>query len=542
MVKPTVLRCSLSLILSFSLLAWVGAGGTTGRITVAAAAPPAPAYYVNCSLGSDFNSGTTPGAPWRTLSRLNTTVLAAGSTVYLADGCQWDGGVTLYGTGTAERPITFTNYGAGSPPVVNRSNGHIATAITLAGPFMTVTGIDVTHATGVAVDAAGAGDVVTNMAISDAGEGVRARAANITITGVAASNLIMENNTPGGDDDFGAVGYDIEAPNATVTHDSCVNCKAPSYDFGHDGGFVEVWESGDDLRVADDWAQNDEGFLEVGGDEHGTHANNITIVDNVLDNDGDVVILHHDDGASLPATNFVFEQNTVYQTEPPDASQLFDWSPNATETVQNNIFEFDMPAGDVPTTHTNNLYYDTGDRPLGYPLGTGEVSGDPLFVNPTAGNFHLTAASPARRIGVTELDAPTDYDGVSRLAPPDAGAFQYTTTAPATVPLGEPGPVAHPTAPASLRLEITRVRASRRRGVTAHGTIARGFSGPLRLRVACTRSSTTIIRRARRGRFSGHLRLPRGCRSATRVRLSVSSRGSRRFASQVVSRLLHLRP
>ena len=53
------------------------------------------------------------------------------------------------------------------------------------------------------------------------------------------------------------------------------------------------------------------------------------------------------------------------------------------------------------------------------------VNGDPLFVNASAGDFHLTAASPAINAGTT-IGAPSlDLDGVRRDAQPDIGAFEF---------------------------------------------------------------------------------------------------------------------
>lgn len=332
----------------------------------------------------------------------------------------------MSGTGTVNSRITLTAYGSGAAPIVNHSSGTRATAVTLYGAYMTVSNLAVTSATGAGVNLEGSYETASGMTISNAGEGVRVEGANATMTYDRASDLIMENNTPGGDDDYGAVGYDIQAANATVTHDSCINCKASSDDFGYDGGFVEVWESGNNLYVADNLAQNDEGFFEAGGDSNETTANNITMVDNVLNNDDDVALLHNNDDAAIPATNFTFEQNTVYQTGVSNAGQMFDFAPGATETIKNNIFDVNSKAGSTPTTHTNNLYFENGTDSLGYSMGSGEKTGNVLFVNAAAGNFHLQSGSPALGMGATGLGLALDYDGVTRSSPPDAGAYQYT--------------------------------------------------------------------------------------------------------------------
>jgi Divergent InlB B-repeat domain len=58
----------------------------------------------------------------------------------------------------------------------------------------------------------------------------------------------------------------------------------------------------------------------------------------------------------------------------------------------------------------------------------GNINGDPLFVDEPGGDFHLTAASPAKNAGTT-IGAPSDdFDGAWRDAQPDIGAFEYGAT------------------------------------------------------------------------------------------------------------------
>ena len=49
---------------------------------------------------------------------------------------------------------------------------------------------------------------------------------------------------------------------------------------------------------------------------------------------------------------------------------------------------------------------------------------DPLFVNATGFNFHLTAGSPARGLGVAAWCPAVDFDGVARSGACSAGAYQ----------------------------------------------------------------------------------------------------------------------
>jgi hypothetical protein len=49
---------------------------------------------------------------------------------------------------------------------------------------------------------------------------------------------------------------------------------------------------------------------------------------------------------------------------------------------------------------------------------------NPLFVNASGYDFHLTAGSPARGLGVTAWCPTVDFDGVARTGACSAGAFQ----------------------------------------------------------------------------------------------------------------------
>jgi hypothetical protein len=58
----------------------------------------------------------------------------------------------------------------------------------------------------------------------------------------------------------------------------------------------------------------------------------------------------------------------------------------------------------------------------------GNINGDPLFVNAPAGDYDLTAGSPAVNAGTT-IGAPSyDIAGAPRDAPPDIGAFEFGAT------------------------------------------------------------------------------------------------------------------
>lgn len=66
--------------------------------------------------------------------------------------------------------------------------------------------------------------------------------------------------------------------------------------------------------------------------------------------------------------------------------------------------------------------------------------------------------------------------------------------------------------PAPLKLRLGTVTASRRHGIAMAGSTAAAFTGRLAARASCGSSTTHGRVRVRKGRFSIHFGLPKGCR------------------------------
>jgi peptidoglycan/LPS O-acetylase OafA/YrhL len=79
-----------------------------------AAAGAAAEYYVSPS-GDDGNAGTSPGAAWRTLARVNGRAFGPGDRILLQGGQTFRGGLTFGrdSGGTPDDPVTVESYGAG---------------------------------------------------------------------------------------------------------------------------------------------------------------------------------------------------------------------------------------------------------------------------------------------------------------------------------------------------------------------------------------------------------------------------------------------
>ncbi len=78
-------------------------------------------YYVDATLGSDANDGTSTSRPWKSLAKVHNTTFQPGDTILFKRGEIWRDN-NLYidkGAGTAGAPITFGAYGTGAKPEIN---------------------------------------------------------------------------------------------------------------------------------------------------------------------------------------------------------------------------------------------------------------------------------------------------------------------------------------------------------------------------------------------------------------------------------------
>lgn len=97
--------------------------------TIIVSSPAAPAaavgstYYVDSVAGSDTNVGTVSSAPWKTLTKVNTVTLTAGSRILLKAGSVFANQyLDLTGSGAFGAPIVVDRYGAGARPLIDFGN------------------------------------------------------------------------------------------------------------------------------------------------------------------------------------------------------------------------------------------------------------------------------------------------------------------------------------------------------------------------------------------------------------------------------------
>ena len=91
-------------------------------------------YFVSSSSGNDKLDGLSVETAWASLERVNSAVLKPGDLVQFKAGDSFFGQLVIDESGSAEKPIYFTSFGAGEPPVIDgatRNNGDNLSAVSI---------------------------------------------------------------------------------------------------------------------------------------------------------------------------------------------------------------------------------------------------------------------------------------------------------------------------------------------------------------------------------------------------------------------------
>jgi parallel beta-helix repeat protein len=393
-------------------------------------------YFVDSLSGSDTNSGTSVDRPWKTLAPVNAASFQPGSTIHFKRGSFWDDQLFIDTSGVEGRPVTFTVYGSGAPPIFSNSGHGLSwtSVIFIQADWIVVDGLIVrdTHDVGIYVAQGSDHNVVRNNEVTDVGEGISVHGQYNLITQNSIHDLHIINDTPGGDDDYGAVGIVLNDSNNEISYNRILHCLAHSYDFGTDGGAIEWYEHANNNYVHHNVASGNAGFLEVGvGSVDGAR-----VAYNVSINNGRFSLINLTGKFASDVLNFRVENNTIIEEAMGGRGWVifsFEGNPVAnTFLIRNNILyarNFQAISNKSSFSHDHNLYSLDDITVLGFTLGPGELSADPQFVNPANLDLHLMSSSPAIDGGI-ELGYSLDFDNrpVPVQIKPDLGAFEYQGT------------------------------------------------------------------------------------------------------------------
>ncbi|MHB1294901.1 MAG: right-handed parallel beta-helix repeat-containing protein [Anaerolineae bacterium] len=404
------------------------------------AAPPARAdnshYYVDSQNGSDGNAGTSEGAAWQTLGRLQAQQLLPGDVVHLRRGSTWSGGLHIQQSGQPGNPITLQPYGEGDRPTITNPGdaGNLTNAIEVEGSWVVIEGLRVRDAqdTGIVLGPNAGNNIIRDVEATALGAGFKVRGQNNLITGNYIHDLHMVVNTPGGDDDYGAVGVWLYNGHNEVSHNRFERCIASSYDYGQDGGAIEWWGNADGNNVHHNWVQDSGGFIEVGGGS----AHGAMVTYNVSVNNGLFAVFHLGGSFRSEISDFRVENNTVVEYAAGETAYglvvFHEGTPGAnTALLRNNLFDVSnywriATAGGFTSQY--NLYHlATPDKTeLGFATGEGDRLADAGLANRDGRDFHLAAESPARNAGAN-VGQGSDFEGkgVPSGGTADIGAFEF---------------------------------------------------------------------------------------------------------------------
>lgn len=398
--------------------------------------------YVDSIKGNDSASGLSPESAWRTFAPLHRYPLQPGDTVNLSRGSSWDTGLRLVRSGTEYAPITVRPYGAGPAPALSATD-HGGTGsgrpVYVDADWIVIEGLYLHDSGGSGVWLHNGSDhnVVRGCEAYRTAAGVSVSGQHNLIVGNHFHDLVMEVDLPGSS--YGAVGVWLRNPFNEVSHNVFVNCRAPSLEYGYDGGAVELYGNADGSHVHHNYVRDCEGFMEVAGPSARGSARNVTVSYNLIVHSGRLLGFHLGGPEASTVEAFYFENNTVLDTRSTGVHWLnyfMDGLPPATAlTVRNNIFQlgdFTQVSSSPSFAHEYNLYSLSEARTeMGFTLAESETLTRSQLFDAEAPELHLQSDSPAVGAGLATDGAPVDLGAWAHGQTPELIGC-YPAEAPAT--------------------------------------------------------------------------------------------------------------
>lgn len=377
-------------------------------------------YYIDSEKGTFNGDALTPQSAKNEYWFLENRTIQPGDSILFSRGSTFNGYFTCSFSGNEQKYITIGAYGNGPNPQF--SNVGEWYAIALSGDYLKLQDVTCTATYESGVSVIGKYCIVQNCEIYDVGYGVSVKGTNAEVIENRIHDLHIIKNTIGGDDDYGAVGINIEADSATIHHNEIFNCIDESYDYGVDGGVFEIYGDVMGTSIFQNYAYNSDGVFELGGGK----ITNTRIHHNIFVNNGELGGVHFSGKFTVDLNQFKFHHNTVVDTSGSDYEALwFNGTGNESEIeLANNIFYYDgftyFSKSDA-IVHFNNVYYSSSNIAIGFELHSSEVQQNPLL---NMDDFSLRENSPCIGLG-TDLNYLSDYFGIVYSDQPDVGAIEY---------------------------------------------------------------------------------------------------------------------
>jgi hypothetical protein len=233
------------------------------------------AYYVS-NEGNDAHPGTKE-LPWRTLGKISSYDFIPGDTIHFARGSRFTGGFIIDSSGQPGRPITFTSYGHGTPPVFTnpRYSRLKGNAIRINGSYVVIDGLffhncpkspvceDIRTLGAVFISASADHNIVQNCEMTKTPIGIQTYGQHTLIT----RNHIHDNNVAI-QPHWGPVCVFVCTSNNEISYNRFENYRAPSNEYGHDGGAIEINDRDfpkENIRIHHNLSYRNQGFIEFVG-------------------------------------------------------------------------------------------------------------------------------------------------------------------------------------------------------------------------------------------------------------------------------------
>lgn len=412
-------------------------------------------FYVDSSSPSSQADGSFTH-PWKTMAQVTagTYLLVPGDSVLFRRGLRYTGRLNIWCSGNADNPIVFTAFGEGAAPEFDNAVRDIITLYNRS--YIVIDGFKITDSSFPPEERTQVANMnyaiiidnspfctVQNCEISNAGVGVEIKKGSdyTRLTGNYFHDLRMARNTPGGDDDFGAIPIVLSSSFNVIEKNRFENCWAISYDYGFEGGAVELFgEDVSDNQIIYNTSIDCNGFVESGSVTSGRIVNTVIAYNKII-NAGTGGVLLNDGTYKVSISRMQFYNNVFIETKQQYAKPryLF-WMPAAATPdmliFRNNLFwlvsGIDLVNPSLKTddiVHSNNVYF-MEKGVVGFTLGKDELlTSDTSLFESTEGDPHSWDYRPAKQSVLInfgrELGFKKDFQAAPIIDLPDAGILEY---------------------------------------------------------------------------------------------------------------------
>jgi hypothetical protein len=434
----------------------------------------AETYFINSRVGNDNNTGTSKDSVWRSLINLEKNIFKPGDSILFANGSSYKGGFVFNSSGTAEKPIVFSNYSVGADIITTTPREKLSNIFVKygAGPLPAFTNPDWNILNGNIFQIQGSYIIIDGLYFHDNTNPPNSDRKNKNVQKLGAIyfalgthhnivrhceffhtpvaikikgsyNLITHNyfhDAPNSmAHSWGPIAIMVVKPHNEICYNRISNYGSYGGPYGSDGGVIELDGvddnfEGRNINIHHNISTNNHGFLELAG----RNVDSITVAYNLSDDRNQFI-----GGGSMK--NIHVFNNTVIRTREPNVDRYIFWTFNRDSTfltVRNNIFvcskdikvfgPYIKPVGHKRSrvgeqVHDHNLYYSIDNPdPIGIAPGKGDIISNPFFVDFENRNFRLRENSPAINAGVKTIYK-NDLDGypVPKKGLPDIGAFEF---------------------------------------------------------------------------------------------------------------------